>query len=108
MTQQRHESDTEVRRSINSSKQEQIIQTPKKNEVVKFFIDNNSNEELAHTFFNHNNSFSWTFKGTPILNWQSFALNYIKSSSRNNRKVKISEGTPVGTSKEFGTFKNSK
>lgn len=105
MTNDRDTVDKQLIPLINNSKQEQIIQIPEKKEVIDFFISNNSSEELAGTFFNHNNSLGWLYKGSPILDWQSFASNYIK---KNNPRKSISDSKkeiPVSKAKEFGSFK---
>lgn len=110
LTLPRHNVDTKVRSSLNNSKQEKTLQIPKKNEVIDFFNENGSNENLATQFFNHNNGLNWMYNGSAIMNWKSFAVNYIDQNNKRSLKNK-SKGSADGTSdvshnNNFGSFKN--
>lgn len=104
LTTPKHSDNIAVSSLLNNNKQEQIIQTPEKKEVIDYFISNSSTKELAERFFDHNESLGWKSKGQPIVKWRTFANNYLKNDK--SRKV-TSRSKKGGRVREFdsGDFK---
>ena len=67
-----------------------------------------SNEILAVQFFNHNNSLNWMYNGSPIVDWKSFAVNYIDKNKKRSSKSKVKNSkdgtTGVSQQNNFGSF----
>jgi hypothetical protein len=101
-----HKNDTELSSLINNSKHDGTIQIPEKKEVIEFFIENSSNNKLAEKFYNHNSALGWLSNGQNIVNWKSFALNYLNKAAQPkniSERRKINDASAKFDSGDFNT-----
>ena len=102
LTNVNNSNDSELSSLLNNSKPLGTLQIPEKKEVINFFIENSSDEQLAEKFYNHNLAMGWRSKGQEIKDWKSFALNYI---SRNKTVKSNSSLASNKTNYDSGNFK---
>lgn len=107
MTEDEHKPDITVSSSLNNSKQEENYKTPEKKEVQKYFLEKDQTKELAERFFNTNSGRDWYDGKSKIVNWKSYADNYIAKPIKTMVKSKNTE-TSISTKKTFGSFKSIK
>jgi hypothetical protein len=110
LTNDRHMPDLSLSSSINNSKLEETRQTPKKKEVIQFFIDNGSTQKLAEQCYDHNQAFGWIYNGSPIKDWKAFVKNYIRRDIvKTSQRIKTDKSaSEVSKKSTFGDFKKDK
>ena len=106
LTNVNNSNDTELSSLINNSKPLETLQIPEKKEVINFFIEKSGSSELAEKFYNHNSAMGWRSNGQHIINWKSFALNYLNKSAQSKNigaRRKTNDGSAKFDSGDFNT-----